>query len=289
MNVAHDSVNQNQKSADLTVIVPLYNKQNTISRCLASISSQTVRPVRVIVIDDKSTDTSLEKVKTCNYGDTWFEVVEMPVNSGVAAARNYGARLAITKYIAFLDADDAWMPQFVETVLPLLSSGGAGFAASNRMQVDERSTVITRTRMPGMQEGIVEKKFWSIFYPYLPINSSCNILARVSFEEVGGFPTSMKNFEDFALWSQLWARNKFSYAGDELSVIYKDSAGASARRASFKDILRLTRYLIESCLIGWRYDRPGASGLFLFFVKFLFFSALGCLIGKRSQYRWRKS
>ena len=93
---------------DISVIIPLYNKEEFIERTLRSVASQDIDNWECIIIDDGSTDSSLKKVNefVSAHPGNW-KVIEQ-VNSGQARARNHGVEIAQGKYIAFLDADDLW-------------------------------------------------------------------------------------------------------------------------------------------------------------------------------------
>ena len=95
----------------ISVIVPLYNKQRYIRRCLDAILSQTFENFEVLVIDDGSTDDSA-RIVAAEYRDARLQLVHQP-NAGPGAARNHGARLAQAPLLAFLDGDDAWEPHYL--------------------------------------------------------------------------------------------------------------------------------------------------------------------------------
>ncbi|MGI6022871.1 MAG: glycosyltransferase family 2 protein, partial [Methanoculleus sp.] len=92
---------------EVSVVIPLYNKAPYIARALASVITQTCQGFEVIVIDDGSTDGGAEIVRRLD--DTRIRVIRQE-NRGVSAARNRGIESARTDFIAFLDADDEWMP-----------------------------------------------------------------------------------------------------------------------------------------------------------------------------------
>lgn len=96
-------------SVDISIIIPLYNKERFIERTLRSVVSQDIYNWECIIINDGSTDSSLEKVNQfieVNPGN--WKVSTQP-NSGQTSARNHGIGLATGKYLAFLDADDLWV------------------------------------------------------------------------------------------------------------------------------------------------------------------------------------
>lgn len=102
----------------VSVVIPLYNKGPYIARTLSSIFKQAYPPLEIIIVDDCSTDDGPEKVLACN--DPRIRLVKNPVNLGPGATRNKGLALAGGRYIAFLDADDEWHPDFLQTTVSYL-------------------------------------------------------------------------------------------------------------------------------------------------------------------------
>lgn len=108
-----------------SVIIPLYNKEDYIGEALQSLIHQTRVPHEIIIIDDASTDSSLEQVrKTLNnhldkLGDIRIEIIELKQNKGPGHARNKGITIAEGDLVSFLDADDTYAPHFLDKVYKL--------------------------------------------------------------------------------------------------------------------------------------------------------------------------
>ncbi len=101
-----------------TVVVPVYNKGPHISRCLESIQKQTFPDFEVLMVDDASSDDSVEQIRNCD--DPRIRLVHRDTpGPGGYAARNLGTKLAQTDWIAFLDADDEWLPDHLECMARL--------------------------------------------------------------------------------------------------------------------------------------------------------------------------
>lgn len=100
----------------VTVVIPCYRCAGTIRRAIASVLRQTVRPTQVILVDDSSRDDTLETLHAvrAELGPDWVQVIALAENRGPSAARNAGWDAATTRYVAFLDADDAWHPEKLE-------------------------------------------------------------------------------------------------------------------------------------------------------------------------------
>jgi glycosyltransferase involved in cell wall biosynthesis len=109
----------------VSVVIPLYNKGKYVERALTSVLAQTYQPFEIIVIDDGSTDDGPEKVLKLN--DPGIILIRQE-NRGPGAARNAGLAMAKGKYVSFLDADDEWLPSFLETGLLLLKDDKANIS-----------------------------------------------------------------------------------------------------------------------------------------------------------------
>ena len=109
------------KSKKITVIIPAYNAENTITKCLDSLYSQTVKPARIIIIDDGSKDLTGEICDQFCDKHTEVTVIHQE-NCGVSSARNRGIALCETEYLTFVDSDDYLGAKYIETLLMNLGS-----------------------------------------------------------------------------------------------------------------------------------------------------------------------
>jgi succinoglycan biosynthesis protein ExoO len=101
----------------VSVIMPAFNASKTIVRSIDSALSQTMDDLEVIVADDRSTDGTPELVRTHYRADPRVRVIEMERNGGPSAARNAAMDVAGGEWLAILDADDAWLPERIDTLL----------------------------------------------------------------------------------------------------------------------------------------------------------------------------
>lgn len=104
----------------VSVIIPTYNRAHLIGRAIQSVLNQTYQDFEIIVVDDGSTDNTDEVVK--DFGDERIGYIRHKGNKGGAAARNTGIRAAKGEYIAFLDDDDEFLPNKIESLLPPLQA-----------------------------------------------------------------------------------------------------------------------------------------------------------------------
>ena len=110
----------------VSVIIPTYNRKGMLLEALESAKAQTYDQVEIIVVDDGSTDGTFESLQN----DPHIQLVRQE-NSGPSAARNHGLRLAHGEYLAFLDSDDLWEPEFLEAGVAGLKQTNAGMAFAN--------------------------------------------------------------------------------------------------------------------------------------------------------------
>ena len=129
------------KKPRVTVIIPAYNCEHSIEQCIGSVLSQTVSTKEIIVVDDGSTDGTGDILKRSD-GD--IRLIEQE-NKGQGAARNAGLRVAQGEFVAFLDADDYWEPEFLEKCSHFLThhpDAVAVLTAWTKIENDHRRTIV---------------------------------------------------------------------------------------------------------------------------------------------------
>jgi glycosyltransferase involved in cell wall biosynthesis len=123
---------------EITVILPVYNVADYMDQCLATVTEQTLRQIEILLIDDGSTDKSLEKCWEWTWKDTRITVFHRE-NDGVASARNFGVLMARGKYIAFVDPDDWLEKDYLEKLWKAAEATDADFAECDLWRYDNRS------------------------------------------------------------------------------------------------------------------------------------------------------
>ncbi len=121
----------------VSVITPLYNSANFISHTIESVLNQTYENWEMIIIDDNSTDDSVNIVEEYVKRDDRIRLIKLKKNSGPAIARNKGIKEARGRYIAFLDADDLWLPEKLEKQLKFMNEYDLAFTYSSYKLIDE--------------------------------------------------------------------------------------------------------------------------------------------------------
>jgi glycosyltransferase involved in cell wall biosynthesis len=191
----------------VSVIIPLYNKRSFVDRAIDSIFAQTFQDFEIVVVDDGSTDNGPEIVKC--YKDSRMRLIHQP-NAGPGAARNTGVRQSSSPYVAFLDADDEWLPDFLQYSLANLRNNPD--CVLNVVNHYRGKDKILATTVPPFNIGISTgpwqlspelevKEMWGSFF-YL--QSSVMVCRRDVVLEFGGFYEHHCTYmEDQYLWLQV--------------------------------------------------------------------------------------
>lgn len=184
--------------ADISVIIPAYKAADTIRRALDSIVIQSIAPGEVIVIDDGSPDQTalVAEIAGTNLHGIAFTVLRQK-NGGAGAARNRGIKAAKGSLLAFLDADDEWLPEKLECSLLQINRSGSVLVAHDGWIVSRDGKTILNETARRFAEG--PDSFVTLYRKgYI---DTCSVLARRdSVIAAGGFDESLPNAQDFELW-----------------------------------------------------------------------------------------
>ncbi len=187
-----------------SVVIPLYNKAAYIEQALRSVLQQTIQDFEIIVIDDGSTDDSARRVQA--FQDRRLRLISQG-NRGVSAARNRGIAEAQEDYIAFLDADDIWDPDFLETVQNLIVNypqAGMFTTAYRYYDPEGHEWPIRPHGLPAdFTEGLIPDFFKTLYKGSLPFTTSSVCVPKKTLEEIGGFPQDLQYTEDIYTWCRI--------------------------------------------------------------------------------------
>ena len=203
----------------ISVVIPLYNKEQYISRSIQSVLNQSVAVSEIIVVNDGSTDNSLAVVKDAFLHETKVRIIEQE-NKGVSAARNTGIENASSEYIAFLDADDLWLPSFINNIHHLIDlvPNAVMFATQYGFySTAGRHPAVTRL-LPDTP-GKINDYFASCVNADLPVTASSVCIRKDTLNDIGCFPVGMIMGEDQVVWAKVACQGEIMYH-PELSVYY---------------------------------------------------------------------
>ncbi|MBK0368750.1 glycosyltransferase family 2 protein [Flavobacterium agrisoli] len=180
-----------------SIVIPLYNKEKFISDTLKSVLLQTFVDYEIIIINDASTDKSEEKV--LQFKDPRIQIFNIK-NGGVSSARNFGIDKAKSKYIAFLDADDYWYPDYLKEMYNNINAFPKikAFTVAIEMETSKRILQSEYSIEKTADHEIVN--YFKASRKRTVLSSSSSVFHKSIFKKTGVFDTKLKSGEDTDLW-----------------------------------------------------------------------------------------
>ena len=210
-----------------SVVIPLYNKEKYIARSILSVLHQTCQNFELLVIDDGSTDESLRVATSIE--DSRIRLLQKE-NGGESSARNFGIRHSSNDYIAFLDADDEWAPDFLRVIAGLIrdypkasifstgiEEGGHKPAGINRMM---------KIHPTEKQDCYIDDYYrFAASTNALSITSSSVVVEKKVFDDVGMFNESLKRGADLEMWFRINAKYKYAFSSYIGAIYHTEAQG----------------------------------------------------------------
>lgn len=210
----------------IDVVIPLHNDKKFIGLAIQSVLSQTLAVNKLFIVNDRSTDGSVDVVNAYREVDSRVVLLE---NSGFerSAARNTGIKASTAEYIAFLDSDDFWHPEKIERQISLIKEKPINeLVYSNYLMIDEfgqyqSNSVVLAAYLRGsiFKELLLENKISG--------SASAVLCKRSLFEKVGYFDESLRYGEDWDMWLRLARVTNFDYVDGDMVYIRARTLRAS--------------------------------------------------------------
>ena len=200
------------KNCQISVVIPTYNRRRWIGRAIRSVLEQTYTPAEIIVVDDGSSDGSMEYILEN------FPLVNFvkQSNQGVSSARNKGIRLSSSKWIALLDSDDEWYPEKLEKQVKAIQE-----KPDHQFCHTEEIWVRNGVRVNQMKKH--QKYGGHIFEKCLDmcrISPSSVLIQKSILDKTGWFDKELRVCEDYDLWLRVTARYPTLYLDEPLIIKY---------------------------------------------------------------------
>jgi glycosyltransferase involved in cell wall biosynthesis len=184
----------------ISVVIPCYNSASFLAQALRSVREQSRAVDEIVVVDDASSDDSAAVAR-----DAQVTCISLPSNVGPGAARNHGIAATTGDLIAFLDADDYWMPTHVDEVAGLLERYPESAVAFSRIQRFGDEDLIAPASVP---EGPPSNMFWRLIEENIVAQSSA-VVRRDILLRNGCYDAALRYSEDYDLWLRLARRYPF--------------------------------------------------------------------------------
>lgn len=223
----------------VSVVMPVYNGEAFIAESIRSVIQQSYQNWELIVVDDASVDTSVDRVKALCSDDERIRLIQLERNSGAAFARNKAIERARGQYIAFLDSDDLWLPHKLERQLAFMQAVSAAFSYSAYEKVDVNGMTWGQVSVPRKVE-------------YSDLLKTCSIGCLTAMYDTKYFGKvhmpNIRKRQDLGLWLGLLKKTKYAYGLNETLAKYRlrpDSISSNKLSAAkyqwllYRDVERL--------------------------------------------------
>lgn len=211
----------------VSIIIPAYKADNYIQEALDSVHNQTYPNWEVIVVEDAWKDRTEEIVQqfSAQVGENRVKFLRHEVNQGLAATRNTGIAIASGEYIALLDHDDIWLPEYLTHLIAALELNQSDFAYSGVTMFNE---TVDELWICAPNEDDLNNFPASLFYHRNFITPSATVIRRAVFDKIGFFNAGLRSCEDYEFWLRCARANcTFSYVTGNLCRYRKHGVSLS--------------------------------------------------------------
>lgn len=196
----------------ISIITPVYNASKYIEETIKSVLKQTHHDWELILVNDCSTDDSLEIIKKYEQCDKRIRVIELQHNSGVAHARNTGIESSKYEYLAFLDSDDLWTPDKLKIQVEYIEKTGNKFTFTGCCLINDEGLSLEKIRhVPS--EVTYKQLLKGNIIPCSSVVIAKNIIGSIRQKKIG--------HEDYAFWLTILKSGYRAYGIDEPFLIYR--------------------------------------------------------------------
>jgi len=209
----------------VSVILPCFNAEATLERALASVAQQDYSPLEVIAVDDGSADRTRDILASRK--NIVQQVIRLPQNRGAAAARNAGLAVAKGEFVAFLDADDEWLPGKLSRQAAVIAAHPRmTFVSCNARVVDAAGRVVTPALADLLPESPADA--WKVLLADTFVWTPAVLARRTSLSEAKGFDETLVIAEDQDLWIRLALLGEVGFIDEVLAVIHERPGSLSS-------------------------------------------------------------
>jgi glycosyltransferase involved in cell wall biosynthesis len=271
------------RNFSVSVVIPAYNGAATIGRAIDSVLAQTRPPEQIIVVDDGSTDRTAAAVS--EYGGRIDAVRQS--NAGPGAARNRGIQEAKYPWIAFLDADDEWLPDRLERQIRILEANpDLRWVMGNFIRCQCGLEVRKADQSPDQlhrvfQRGRTHSSFFQVFQRGVSIHPNTMLIRREAFDAAGGFEEGIRKTEDLDMWFRIAYRwPTMGYCSEPIAIYHMGIQGSLLQRVDPDDGEVFGGFLSRNLRLAREHGKaaefgPCASLLLRKWIRGLLFAGLG--------------
>ena len=226
--------------AYISVIIPLYNKENFIENTLKSVLDQGFNDFEVIIVNDGSTDKSEDKIK--HFDDVRIKYFSQE-NQGVSVARNFGISKANSNFITFIDADDYWYPEFLQEMFQTINENSDQKVFSAAIEVETARKIFQAQYSVDKTKQLQIVNYFDASSKTTVICTSCAVFHKSIFDEVGNFDSQIKSGQDTDLWIRMGLVYQVVFLNKILARYVFDEKSLSKEKMNRNEKLNFDKFL----------------------------------------------
>lgn len=217
----------------VSVVIPVYNREDTVKKAIDSVLSQTYDNLEVIVVDDNSTDRTRGVVEEID--DARVDLLVHDENRGAAIARNTGIDAADGDFIAFQDSDDVWHPEKLKKQIEVFenASSDVGVVYTAFWQVRDGVKRLVPDEDVAIKEGDIQHRLLEGNF----VTTQATVVRRECFEKVGTFHAGLPRLQDWELWIRISEHFEFRFVDEPLVTAYVQPDSISNDRKALAEAL----------------------------------------------------
>jgi len=230
---------------NVSVVIPCYNAIGTLKRSLDSVENQSEQPLEIIIVDDGSDEPIAPTV------ELWRASISIPItlicqsNSGAPAARNAGIKIAQGRYIAFLDADDIWLPNKLKIQYAIMQANNFTLTGHGYdFQASQLKAKQTQDHQDSSSVRVKTIKKWRFAYG----NAFFTPTVMVLKEGFSGFDNRFRRVDDYKAWVTHFRFKRFAYIDKVLASGFKPAMGNSGLTENVDQMHRSYLDVLKSLL-----------------------------------------
>lgn len=228
----------------VSIIIPVYNAEKYIGKCLDSILNQTYKNIEVIVVNDGSTDNSEEIIKQYTKNEKYNIKYFKNENRGVSFSRNFGVNYAEGDYIFFVDADDYLDEKLLYNIQNEMEKG-IDIIKFKAKKVDSKGTILEEIFVPSFDIISGEEAFEKLKYDDVLLDTIWSYVFKKEFYIQNNFKfTENTHHEDFALIPLIIVKAKSLVSLDYYGYYYVQSENSITRNNSYEKLVKRTNDMI---------------------------------------------
>lgn len=198
----------------ISIITPCYNSEAFIQATIVSVQNQTYTNWEMIIVDDVSSDNSINLIKKFSSKDSRIQCIQLKENSGAAVCRNTAIEKAKGKYIAFLDSDDLWLPEKLEKQYNFMTTNNYELTFGSYSKIDEEGRDTPNSTVKVLKRLSYKDMLTSNKMGCLTVMYNSDVLGKM-------YMPLIRKRQDYALWLKILKKIPYAYGFQEIIGKYR--------------------------------------------------------------------